>query len=500
MALEFGFYDSYEHDRLYTAENMNDIFEGVLTDGVYAGVGDHFVVKPAIGLQVTVGTGRAWFKMTWNKNRTVAPLNLDASDPVYDRIDTVCIRVRKNINIRINDFYIYKGTVSPTPQPPALIEVDDTYYLPLANVTVRANSGDISAGDIELLVGKERCPFVTSILQQTDISDLFKQWEVQFTTWWNNLESMLAGLDEGDIRSIVMELQNKVDKADKATANDISLNSDSKWMTPAMTKQMITDAVGDGLGDIEETLKNGVVTSFNGRKGVVVPGDKDYTASMVGALPITGGTVSGNLQVNGTLGVVGETTFNSNINGKGNLYLKNDTNYGNGIYLGNTDYVHITEPTDNALEVKANSINFVLSGSGGSANTNFKINGTNPFSTSNSSIFRVYLIGASEVTSSVSGESNGNPIAIPSYVSLLVIHVKNGGMFIFPWLAVRNSVPSAIGEYILGTRYMDSGATIRYILYVASTSECRGKVYATRAGSMVQSPGETFDIYGIYIE
>lgn len=41
------------------------------------------------------------------------------------------------------------------------------------------------------------------------------------------------------------------------------------------------------------------VSSFNGRSGVVVPQADDYTAEQVGALPISGGTMTGNLILNG---------------------------------------------------------------------------------------------------------------------------------------------------------------------------------------------------------
>ena len=41
------------------------------------------------------------------------------------------------------------------------------------------------------------------------------------------------------------------------------------------------------------------VASFNGRTGAVVPQDGDYTAEQVGALPISGGTMTGNLILNG---------------------------------------------------------------------------------------------------------------------------------------------------------------------------------------------------------
>lgn len=330
MALEFGFYDSYNHDRVYNAQNVNDILEGLITDGVYAGIGDCFMVRPNVGLQVTVGTGRAWFKTTWNKNRTLFPMKFDQADPVYSRIDILCIRVQKSIQVRANDFFVYKGEVLTTPQPPVLPQVDNVYYLPLAYVTIRPKAIEITESDIEMVVGREQCPYVTSILQQTDISELFKRWESQFTNWWDTLKEIMTSLDQGEIGPILAALDKKVDRSDKATSEDISLNSDNKWMTPAKTKEMIDESIG-------ETIEGGVVNSFKGRKGNVVPQAGDYTPADVGALSTNGGTLSGNLNIGGELNV-------SKIR-------------------------------------SATSIDFLLPGLAGSDNVNFKINGANPFTT-----------------------------------------------------------------------------------------------------------------------
>lgn len=61
------------------------------------------------------------------------------------------------------------------------------------------------------------------------------------------------------------------------------------------------------------------------------------TASDVGALPISGGTLTGNLTIKG------------------------GGNYGMQINLGDGDYVHIAEPTDDCMEIKAKKINLVTS-------------------------------------------------------------------------------------------------------------------------------------------
>lgn len=520
MALEFGFYDSYNHDRMYDAQNMNDIFEGVITDGVYAGVGDMFFVKPSIGLQVTVGTGRAWFKMTWNKNRTMSPVNLDRPDPVYDRIDTLCIRVRKNIVDRINDFFVYKGNILVEAQPPVLVDTDDTFYMPLANIRVRANAEDIQTSDIEMLVGRERCPFVTSILQQTNIKDLFAQWQAQFEDWWFSLQGILEGLEGGDLGVILGAIANKVDKDDKAKEEDIKLGSDSTWMTPKTTKSMIDEALGEGLDSIQETIKNGVVNSFNGRKGNVEPESGDYSAEDVGALALTGGIltgpltlektlgVSGDTSMSGNLAVTGTTTLNSTVTMQGAVRLQSasNSNYGSVLNFGDSDYVHISEPSNNAMEVKANSINFVLSGSAGYNNVNFKINGTDPFAQIRSAIssagssysgLTITSIGTGSITVNMSsgyGETTSSSYSVGTNVKLLIA-IARMMTAIVPWPNIRGTG----NEYVVFHHSIPTSGAIQDV-FIKSTSTSSVFFHGVVQGPSSLSGPASFDfqLYGVY--
>ena len=46
MTVSSGFFNSVNHDRLYDAEQVSSIFDGIIEDGVCESIGEAFMVKP----------------------------------------------------------------------------------------------------------------------------------------------------------------------------------------------------------------------------------------------------------------------------------------------------------------------------------------------------------------------------------------------------------------------------------------------------------------------
>lgn len=86
-----------------------------------------------------------------------------------------------------------------------------------------------------------------------------------------------------------------------------------------------------------ETGGTAGVRSFNGRTGAVDPAYNDYTPEMVGALSEDGGTLYGDLRI------------------------KPSGTYGGKLNFGDGDFVQISEPEEDCLEIKAKRVNFVTS-------------------------------------------------------------------------------------------------------------------------------------------
>lgn len=208
MSITSGFFDSRNGDRKYNAEQMSDIFDGVITDGIFENVEGHFAVKEGTGMSVIVSPGRAWFKQTWTKNDRDYPITIEPSDLTLSRIDAVVLEVNKTFDVRANSIKIVKGTPGSSPNKPALTNTDNIGQYPLAYVTVDAGTRSITNSKIENAVGLSETPFVTAILETTDISELFNEWDGKFNEWFDNVQAQLEG-------NVATNLQNQI--------NDVNL-------------------------------------------------------------------------------------------------------------------------------------------------------------------------------------------------------------------------------------------------------------------------------------
>lgn len=203
MAVTYGFYDSLNHDRLYNAQQMSAIFDGIINDGVFMSVGNQFHTVAGTGMQVIVKSGRAWFDSTWTLNDAEYPLSIDAADVLLTRIDAVVLEVNSEVATRANTIKVVKGTPASTPAKPTLTNTATIHQHALAYVTVAKNTTAITNSMIEIVVGKTETPYVTAILQTTDITDLYNQWEDYFQTWFDTVRGTLDG-------DVALNLQNQI--------------------------------------------------------------------------------------------------------------------------------------------------------------------------------------------------------------------------------------------------------------------------------------------------
>lgn len=205
MAVTYGFYNSLNKDRMYNAQQMSAIFDGIITDGVFGAIGDKLMPVAGTGMQVIVKTGKCWFNSTWTLNDAQLPLDVEAADVSLTRIDAVVVEINSAVGTRANSIKVIKGAPSANPAKPTLSATETLHQYALGYITVAAGATAITAANIEVNVGKTTCPFITSVLQQTDITDLFNQWDSEFNTWFTNVQSQLSG-------NVAANLQRQIDE------------------------------------------------------------------------------------------------------------------------------------------------------------------------------------------------------------------------------------------------------------------------------------------------
>lgn len=183
MSLTGGFFNSKDHDRRYNAESISRLFDGIIEDGVYETYGDKFIVRQASGMDVTIGSGRAWFDHCWILNDSKYRISIDSSEVVLDRIDTIVIDVDHSTSVRAVSFKVIRGTPASSPVAAELINQEDHKQHPICRILVKAGATEIKDANITNLVGTSECPFVIGVLKVLKADELLAQWASDYSQW-----------------------------------------------------------------------------------------------------------------------------------------------------------------------------------------------------------------------------------------------------------------------------------------------------------------------------
>ena len=278
MAFTCGFFNSENGDRKYNAEQMSAIFDGIIADGVFTTIGDHMAVSAGTGMQVLVGTGKAWFDHTWNVNDAAYPLAIAASDVTLSRIDAIVLETNHSDSVRLNKLRVVQGTVASSPVKPTLTNSEKVHQHPLAWVTVAPGVTQIAASAIENAVGTSACPFVTGVIETTAIDDLFNQWNGEFDEWFDNLKAQLSD-------NVVANLQRQIDECKKGlTAKGTIIDS--------VTAQVLQLTEGSNVDDA--LLKLAMPAGkYALQITLLTPGGRPLpNIAITGLTTITGGSIS----------------------------------------------------------------------------------------------------------------------------------------------------------------------------------------------------------------
>lgn len=213
MAITYGFFNATKqsngtYDRAYNSNQISDMFEGLVSDGVFESIGDAMVVTAKSGMTVQVGTGRASIDGRWIKNDAKMNITLAASNIALNRWSAIVIRL--NMSSRTMSIVEKVGTAATNPVKPSLTNSNTVKEKCLAYVYVKAGAGSITQVDIsDVRADTSVCGWVTGVIKQVDTRQLFLQyqaayerqlatmqaWETQqkaaFDTWFSALTDQL---------------------------------------------------------------------------------------------------------------------------------------------------------------------------------------------------------------------------------------------------------------------------------------------------------------------
>ena len=205
MSVTSGFFNSLNHDRRYSAQQMSAIFDGIINDGVFANIGVAFAVSVDTGVTINIGKGKAWFNSAWVYNDALLPKTLEGSEVVLDRIDAIVIEVDHSEAVRLGDIKVVKGVPSSDPQRPAMANTVNKHQYPIAYIYRKAGSTEVSQADITNMVGTSSCPYITGILQVQNIDNIVAQWNAQWNKWYSEKVSQT----DSDASELMAEMKSE---------------------------------------------------------------------------------------------------------------------------------------------------------------------------------------------------------------------------------------------------------------------------------------------------
>ena len=181
----YGFFDSIDGDRRYSADDISNFFLKLISDGVFATPANAMQVQATSGMTVKVSPGWGFLKCKWINNDADCFLTLDQSDMILNRADRIVLRL--NRDTRNIEIAVKKGTPAENAYAPELQRDETIWELSLAYVYIWAGQTEITQADIADERGyTDVCGWVTSLIQQIDTTNLFAQYDAAFWNWFNS--------------------------------------------------------------------------------------------------------------------------------------------------------------------------------------------------------------------------------------------------------------------------------------------------------------------------
>ena len=222
MTITYGFFNSNNGDRKYTAAQVGDYLQGLISSGVYADDASSLQVISAGGMQLTVKPGRAILNYKFLYNDAPLTLTLDTSS-AQDRIDAIVAYM--DLTERSCGIIVKKGTPATAPAAPALTRNATRKEYMLASVKVPRLSTQITqvpTGTL-LLQYQQACAAELAALeaymtqQQAEWEAYMNHQQSEWDEWFTSLT------DELTVKGFIQEYINAVTLSAAATTIQVGI-------------------------------------------------------------------------------------------------------------------------------------------------------------------------------------------------------------------------------------------------------------------------------------
>lgn len=168
MSISSGFFNSLNGDRVYSADDLNYFFNGVMTDGIVKGYGSALEVTANGTLNLTVKDGKAFCLGRYIENVGSLAVEIEGGG-TYPRIDAVVVGV--NLTERTGSIYVKKGEGSSSPSYPVIENAETLKELCLAYVYVGAGATTITSDNLTDMRSDELVSGWSSITAAKDLKE-----------------------------------------------------------------------------------------------------------------------------------------------------------------------------------------------------------------------------------------------------------------------------------------------------------------------------------------
>lgn len=241
MTQRYGFFDSDNGDRRYSALDMGRMFDGIISDGIFANYMGAFRVSPHVGLSVKIAPGRCWFNHRWFECDETIYLGLVGAHATYTRIDAVCVEVNESPEVRSVRLRIITGAPSSAPSTPEGIHTDVLNQYIIATVRVPPNATTIDATMVMDNRGGSQCPWVVAPSASIDMGEVLGDVRAKWESWFSTVKDAALNPPDANVKLAAIESDIKTIKRDWDISKMRPGTPDASSMVPFINRQFETE-------------------------------------------------------------------------------------------------------------------------------------------------------------------------------------------------------------------------------------------------------------------